>query len=80
MSRLIGGIHAHTPTLTVIDSRGFTVRSVAYCRSVAVAQAAEWINRSAYDALGRLIEQWDPRLWVGSAEAKGNTRQQHIKR
>ncbi|WP_256346809.1 RHS repeat domain-containing protein [Pseudomonas gingeri] len=68
MSRLTDGIHTHTPTLTVIDPRGLTVRSVAYCRSVDTAQPEERINRSAYDAMGRLIEQWDPRLWALSAE------------
>jgi insecticidal toxin complex protein TccC len=68
MSRLTGGIHTHTPTLTVIDPRGLTVRSVAYCRSVETAEPEERINRSTYDAMGRLIEQWDPRLWALSAE------------
>jgi len=60
----VQGIHTHTPTLMVCDPRGLTARSVAYCRSAEVAQPEERINRSAYDALGRLIEQWDPRLWV----------------
>ncbi|WP_318654820.1 RHS repeat-associated core domain-containing protein [Pseudomonas sp. MWU13-2105] len=68
MSRLTGGLHTHTPTLAVIDPRGLAVRSVAYCRSVATAQAEERVNRSAYDAMGRLVEQWDPRLWALSAE------------
>jgi len=71
MSRLTGGIHTHTPTLTVIDPRGLAVRSVAYCRSVETAQPEERVNRSAYDAMGRLIEQWDPRLWALSAEDDG---------
>src|SRR5450830_1120375 len=33
-----------------------------------MVQPEERINRSAYDAMGRLIEQWDPRLWALSAE------------
>ncbi|MCD4531410.1 MULTISPECIES: RHS repeat domain-containing protein [Pseudomonas] len=60
-------IHTHTPTLTVIAPRGLPVRSIAYCRSVEAAQPEERINRSAYDAIGRLIEQWDPRLWAMGA-------------
>ncbi|MFL7965288.1 RHS repeat-associated core domain-containing protein [Pseudomonas kielensis] len=61
-------IHSHTPTLTVLDPRGLTVRSVAYCRSVEAMQPEERITRSACDALGRVVEQWDPRLWALRAE------------
>ncbi|MCJ8206618.1 RHS repeat-associated core domain-containing protein [Pseudomonas sp. RGM2987] len=62
------GIHTHTPTLAVVDPRGLAVRAVAYCRSVETARPEERVNRSAYDAMGRLIEQWDPRLWALRAE------------
>ncbi|WP_250886325.1 RHS repeat-associated core domain-containing protein [Pseudomonas brassicacearum] len=62
------GIHIHTPTLTVCDPRGLAVRSLAYCRSVEQEEADERVNRSAYDALGHLVEQWDPRLWALRAE------------
>ncbi|MPQ68585.1 MULTISPECIES: RHS repeat-associated core domain-containing protein [unclassified Pseudomonas] len=68
MSVLAQGMHTHTPTLAVVDPRGLAVRVVAYCRSVETAEAEERINRSAYDAMGRLIEQWDPRLWALSTE------------
>ncbi|MGP0012515.1 RHS repeat-associated core domain-containing protein [Pseudomonas sp.] len=68
MSVLAQGIHSHTPTLAVVDPRGLAVRSVAYCRSVETAQPEERVNRSAYDAMGRLTEQWDPRFWALSAE------------
>lgn len=61
-------IDVNTPTLTVIDPRGLTVRSVAYCRSVETVQPEERINRNACDALGRVVEQWDPRLWAMRAE------------
>jgi len=71
MSRLTDGIHTHTPTLTVIDPRGLAVRSVAYCRSVEMVEPEERVNRSTYDAMGRLIEQWDPRLWALSADDDG---------
>jgi len=63
MTVLTQGIHTHTPTLTVVDPRGLDVRSVAYYRAVETASPEERINRSAYDAMGRLVEQWDPRLW-----------------
>ncbi|MCJ8206622.1 RHS repeat-associated core domain-containing protein [Pseudomonas sp. RGM2987] len=68
MPRLTGDIHTHTPILAVVDPRGLAVRAVAYCRSVEEAEPEERINRSAYDAMGRLIEQWDPRLWALRAE------------
>ncbi|ROM70500.1 toxin [Pseudomonas brassicacearum] len=71
MSRLTGSIHTHTPTLTVVDPRGLDVRSVAYYRAVETADPEERINRSAYDAMGRLIEQWDPRLWALGVESAG---------
>ena len=71
MARLTGSIHTHTPTLTVVDPRGLDVRSVAYYRAVETADPEERINRSAYDAMGRLIEQWDPRLWALGVESAG---------
>ena len=61
---MISSIHDHTPILTVVDPRKLDIRRVDYCRSVEMMEAEERINRSTYDALGRLIEQWDPRLWV----------------
>lgn len=69
MSRLTDGIHSHTPTLAVVDPRALDVRSTAYCRSIATAEPEERINRSTYDAVGRLAMQWDPRLWALTAEA-----------
>ncbi|WP_256344788.1 RHS repeat-associated core domain-containing protein [Pseudomonas gingeri] len=68
MPILTVGLHTHTPTLTVTDPRGLVVRSVGYCRSVEGSEPQERVNRSAYDAMGRLDEQWDPRLWALSAE------------
>jgi len=68
MSRLTGSIHTHTPTLTVVDPRGLDVRSIAHYRAVETAAPEERVNRSAYDAVGRLIEQWDPRLWALGVE------------
>lgn len=73
MSRFTASIHTHTPTLAVVDPRGLDVRSVAYCRAIEAAEPEERINRSAHDAIGRLIKQWDPRLWaLGSEGAPAN--------
>lgn len=80
MTILTLGIHTHTPTLTVVDPRGLDVRSVAYYRAVETAAPEERINRSTYDAMGRLIEQWDPRLWalgVEDAETPVNLSNRH---
>ncbi len=57
-------IHCHTPTLTTIDSRRLTVRSITYCRSASDADAEVRINRTRFDEAGRVVAQWDPRLWV----------------
>jgi len=68
MSRFTASIHVHTPTLAVVDPRGLDVRSVAYYRSIETAAPEERINRSAHDAIGRLVKQWDPRLWALSSK------------
>jgi insecticidal toxin complex protein TccC len=64
MSGLAANIHANTPTLTVVDSRGLDVRTVAYCRAIEATEAEKRINRSARDSVGRPVKQWDPRLWA----------------
>ncbi|MBH3405397.1 RHS repeat-associated core domain-containing protein [Pseudomonas glycinae] len=55
-------VHRNTPSLSVYDSRGLVIREVAYLRSVAGATAEPLITRQQRDALGRVVEQWDPRL------------------
>ncbi|WP_223533504.1 RHS repeat domain-containing protein [Pseudomonas sp. GL-RE-20] len=55
--------HAATPTLSVIDPRALTVRSVGYCRHPDSPEIDPRITRQRFDAAGRLIESWDPRLW-----------------
>ncbi|WP_245150864.1 RHS repeat-associated core domain-containing protein [Pseudomonas fluorescens] len=69
MPILLDNVHIHTPTLTVSDPRGLAVRSVAHYRSIELEDAEERVNRSAHDALGHLVEQWDPRLWALRAES-----------
>jgi len=56
-------VHTHTPALSVIDGRGLLVRQVAYWRKVAGGPLETLITRQQYDAPGRLVQQWDPRLF-----------------
>jgi insecticidal toxin complex protein TccC len=56
-------VHRRTPSLTVNESRGLPVRQVAYLRTVAAVPVETLITRQHYDAAGRLLEQWDPRLF-----------------
>jgi insecticidal toxin complex protein TccC len=56
-------IDAHTPTLSVADSRGLAVRNVAYCRHPLNPSVDTRITRNHFDAAGRLVASWDPRLW-----------------
>jgi RHS repeat-associated protein len=58
------GMHHKTPKLTIVDPRGLTIRSVDYWRTVENVPAEARINRIAYDAAGRAVKQWDPRLWA----------------
>ncbi|TWC54570.1 insecticidal toxin complex protein TccC [Pseudomonas sp. SJZ080] len=56
-------IDAHTPTLSVVDSRGLAVRNVAYCRHPLNPSLEIRITRNRFDPAGRLFASWDPRLW-----------------
>ncbi|WP_172680091.1 RHS repeat domain-containing protein [Pseudomonas sp. P1.31] len=58
----------HTPALSVVDSRGLAVRSVAYCRHPKNPSIEPRITRNHFDAAGRQIASWDPRLWGGAAK------------
>jgi len=57
------GVHWRTPNLTVIDSRGLPIRQVSYLRKVDGGSLETLISRQRHDAAGRLLEQWDPRLF-----------------
>lgn len=56
-------IDAHTPSVSVGDPRGLAVRSVAYCRHPRNPSIETRITRNHFDAAGRLVASWDPRLW-----------------
>ncbi|MGV8888216.1 MAG: RHS repeat domain-containing protein [Pseudomonas sp.] len=58
------GMHHKTPRLSVVDPRGLPIRSVDYWRGVEGVPTQALINRTFYDAAGRAVEQWDPRLWA----------------
>ena len=55
--------HTATPTLSVIDPRALAIRGVGYCRHPDSAGIDSRITRQGFDAAGRLVESWDPRLW-----------------
>ncbi|MDR7286937.1 hypothetical protein J2X84_005812, partial [Pseudomonas corrugata] len=57
------GLHACTPNLTVIDSRGLPIRQVAYLRNLVGGPLDTLITRQRHDAAGRRVAQWDPRLF-----------------
>jgi insecticidal toxin complex protein TccC len=52
-----------TPTLSVIDSRSLMIRSVGYCRHPDLPDIDPRITRQVFDAAGRQVASWDPRLW-----------------
>ena len=56
-------IDAHTPTLSVVDSRGLLVRNVAYCRHPLNPTVDTRVTRNHFDSAGRHVASWDPRLW-----------------
>jgi RHS repeat-associated protein len=59
-------LHAQTPNLAVIDSRGLPIRTVAYLRQKVDEPAQARITRQKHDAFGRMVFQWDPRLWMNA--------------
>ena len=60
---MTASVHRRTPALTVSDGRGLPIRQVAYLRTVASDTATALVTRQHYDAAGRLVAQWDPRLF-----------------
>lgn len=56
-------MHRNTPSLTVFDSRGLTVRQTAYYRAQTDAQAQACVNAVVYDSQGWATAVWDPRLF-----------------
>lgn len=52
-----------TPTLSVVDPRSRVIRSIGYCRHPDRAVIEPRITRQVFDAAGRQVVSWDPRLW-----------------
>ncbi|WP_223490684.1 RHS repeat domain-containing protein [Pseudomonas sp. A-RE-19] len=59
---MTASVYRRTPSLTVRDSRGLPIRQIAYLRTIASETAAAQVTRQQYDAAGRLVAQWGPRL------------------
>jgi len=64
-------LHTHTPSLTVIDPRGLTVRAVAFARRDVQQPAQPHITRQVFDPQGREVERQDPRFFC---EGRGPNR------
>ncbi|MCG6573527.1 toxin [Pseudomonas sp. AF32] len=56
-------VHFRTPNVVAIDGRGLPVRQSVYLRSQVATAATVLISRQHYSTAGRLVEQWDPRLF-----------------
>ncbi|WP_311882800.1 MULTISPECIES: RHS repeat-associated core domain-containing protein [unclassified Pseudomonas] len=59
---MTANLHWRTPALSVSDARGLPVRQIAYLRGTAADPPAALVSRQQHDHLGRLVDQWDPRL------------------
>ncbi|WP_166216123.1 RHS repeat domain-containing protein [Pseudomonas atagonensis] len=57
-------MHRNTPRVTAVDPRGLAARTIDYWRADVAFAAEARINRILYDAAGRAVKQWDPRLWA----------------
>ncbi len=58
------GIHHNTPTLAVNDPRGLAILNVNYWRADAALASEPRIERTLRDVAGRVVKQWDARLWA----------------
>lgn len=56
-------MHRYTPSLSVHDPRALSARQVAYLRKTADGPVESLITRQHHDLAGRLVAQWDPRLF-----------------
>lgn len=56
-------LHQNTPSITAIDPRGLSVRTIGYHHLDVEQDVAVRIHRQVFHANGMLIQQWDPRLF-----------------
>ncbi len=59
-------MHRYTPSITVIEPRGLSVRELAYHRRATGGLLETRVTHQVHDVAGRLCEQRDPRLFVSS--------------
>ncbi|THF36852.1 RHS repeat protein [Pseudomonas atacamensis] len=57
-------MHRNTPTLAVNDPRGLAILNVNYWRADAALASEPRIERKLRDVAGRVVKQWDARLWA----------------
>lgn len=57
-------MHRHTPTLTVFDPRGLSVRAVTCYRAAPLELVQARVTMQSYNPVGLLSRQWDPRLFA----------------
>ena len=67
----MSSLHRFTPSLAAFDSRGATVRAVAYHRQRTEDEPVARISRNTFGATGFLQQQWDPRLYALQAVNAG---------
>ncbi|MCD5994012.1 RHS repeat protein [Pseudomonas sp. CDFA 602] len=69
MNMTAATLHRRTPVLSELDPRGAVIASIGLCRRSVIDPPEKRISRSAFDAAGRLVASWDPRLWADGAPA-----------
>jgi len=73
MSTFNAQLCQHTPTVSVSDNRGLTVRDISYNHAAVADALVELISRSEFDPAGRLISCIDPRLLAARQNDAGVT-------
>lgn len=68
-SRMSPSLHHRTPSLSAIDPRGLSLAAVSYHREQPDVDPEVRFERRRYDVMGRLVSQWDARLWANGGEA-----------
>jgi insecticidal toxin complex protein TccC len=70
---IMNDLHRHTPLLQSVEPRGLLINAIAFCREHASHELEGRVNHSNFDAFGRLIARWDPRLWGDNVPANLTT-------
>jgi RHS repeat-associated protein len=70
--------HANTPAIQVFDSRGLSVRAVAYHRRESALAPQPYIAQQEYDGAGRAVLIRDPRLFRLHQDGQTPANQQNV--